>query len=122
MNEAQDRLYELGEMAWNGQKIVITNKGKPYLKLVAHPDGEPIQKRTGLGRLDQIKGDAWIASDLPETTEDIIEAFDGPLLNEGDGTRGIGADVNQTWVAPDLPETSEEIIEAFEGKWSNDSF
>ena len=38
LNEAQDKLYELGEMAWNGQEIVITRKGKPYLLLVTHSE------------------------------------------------------------------------------------
>ena len=83
LRRAVGLLDYLGKQAWlKGEEIFITNRGKPYLKLVAHPDGDPIQKRTGLGRLDQIKGDAWIASDLPETTEDIIEAFEGKYSND----------------------------------------
>lgn len=36
LNSAQSRLQELGELAWEGEEIVITRKGKPYLLLVAH--------------------------------------------------------------------------------------
>ena len=38
LNEAQTKLYELGKLAWEGQEIVITRKGKPYLLLVVHSD------------------------------------------------------------------------------------
>ena len=38
LNDAQTKLYELGTLAWEGQEIVITRKGKPYLLLVVHSD------------------------------------------------------------------------------------
>ena len=38
LSEASGKLYELGELAWAGQEIVITLKGKPYLLLVAHDE------------------------------------------------------------------------------------
>ncbi len=42
LSEAQAKLYELGELAWAGQEIVITRKGKPYLLLVTHnEDSDP---------------------------------------------------------------------------------
>ena len=42
LSEAQGKLYELGELAWAGQEVVITRKGKPYLLLVTHnEDSEP---------------------------------------------------------------------------------
>ena len=34
LNEAQAKLYEIGELAWAGEEIVITRKGKPYMLLV----------------------------------------------------------------------------------------
>ena len=56
LSEAQAKLYELGELAWAGQEIVITRKGKPYLLLVIHnedsePDSlaEPNAETTGQG-------------------------------------------------------------------------
>lgn len=86
LDRAVGLLDYLGRVAWrDGGEVVITNNGKPYLKLVAHPDGEPVVKMEGtrgIGRLDQIKGVAWTASDLPETTEDIIEAFEGKYSND----------------------------------------
>ena len=36
----QAKLYELGELAWAGQEIVITRKGKPYLLLVTHNEDQ----------------------------------------------------------------------------------
>ena len=56
LSEAQAKLYELGELAWAGQEIVITRKGKPYLLLVTHnensePDSlaKPNTETTGEG-------------------------------------------------------------------------
>ena len=36
MNEAKSQLSKLGEMAWNGETIVIEKAGKPYLDLIPH--------------------------------------------------------------------------------------
>ena len=86
LRRAVGLLDYLGRVVWqDGEEVVITNNGKPYLKLVAHPEGDPITKMEetrGIGRLDKIKGDIWTASDLPETTEDIIEAFEGKYSND----------------------------------------
>ena len=57
LNEAQAKLHELGKLAWDGQDIVITRKGKPYLLLVVHsgdnwPDS-PAHTETGIsGKID----------------------------------------------------------------------
>ena len=52
LNEAQARLQELSELAWSGQEIVITRKGKPYLLLVVHSEGDNtgsmVQTETGM--------------------------------------------------------------------------
>ena len=83
LNRAVGLLDYLGRMAWSsGEEIIITKKGKPYLKLLAHPEGSTPDKpeRTrGIG-LDQ--GKIWVASDLPETSEEIIEAFEGKWPND----------------------------------------
>ena len=36
MHEAKSRLSKLGELAWQGEEIVIANAGKPYLDLLPH--------------------------------------------------------------------------------------
>jgi len=36
MHEAKSQLSKLGEMAWNGETVVIAKAGKPYLDLIPH--------------------------------------------------------------------------------------
>ena len=36
MHEAKSQLSRLGELAWQGEEIVIAKAGKPYLDLVPH--------------------------------------------------------------------------------------
>ncbi|WP_108818162.1 type II toxin-antitoxin system Phd/YefM family antitoxin [Pseudovibrio sp. Alg231-02] len=36
MNEAQHSLCELGRRVWQGERVVITKTGEPYLELVSH--------------------------------------------------------------------------------------
>ena len=52
LDEAQAQLFGLGELAWSGQEIVITRKGKPYLLLVAHcgdgPAGPEVEMPEGI--------------------------------------------------------------------------
>ena len=88
LRRAVGLLDHLGKLAWlEGEEITITNKGKPYLKLIAHPDGDPsqaqrkpMQKGTrGIG-LEQTH--PWTASELPETSQEIIEAFEGKWSND----------------------------------------
>lgn len=71
MHEAKSRLSELGERAWNGDRIVIARAGKPYLDLLPHqaslPDRQP-------GRL---KGEIVLGADFDQTPRDIIDAFEG---------------------------------------------
>ena len=43
MYEAKSRLSKLGKLAWEGEEIIITEAGKPYLRLV--PYGERLKER-----------------------------------------------------------------------------
>ena len=93
LDRAVGLLDHLGRVAWrDGEEITITKGGKPYLKLMAHPDGEPIAKvegTRGIGRLDRIRADIqtnghsniWMAPDFDDDT-DIIEAFEGKYSND----------------------------------------
>ncbi len=47
LNEAQAKLFELGELAREGQEIVITREGKPYLLLVTHTEHCETESATG---------------------------------------------------------------------------
>ena len=89
LDRAVGLLDYLGKKVWkDGEEITITKRGKPYLKLVAHPDGDTGEKKPRLGRLDQIRadieagGNTWVAQDLPETTQEIIDAFEGKYSND----------------------------------------
>ena len=70
MHEAKSQLSKLGELAWEGEEVVIAKAGKPYLVLQPYRERRP---RT----LGSLEGQIWIAPDFDETPLDIIEAFEG---------------------------------------------
>ena len=89
LERAVGLLDYLGKKVWkDGEEITVTKEGRPYLKIVAHPDGDPGEKKPRLGRLDQIRadfkagGETWAAPDLPETSQEIIDAFEGKYSND----------------------------------------
>ena len=71
MREAKRQLSRLGELAWRGEKVIITKADKPYLDLTPHRAGE--QKR----RLGLLKGKIWISPDFDATPAAVIEEFEG---------------------------------------------
>ena len=71
MHEAKTRLSELGELVWQGEKVVIARAGKPYLDLLPHK--APRRKRKP-GRL---KGRIRIADDFDVTPSGLIDGFEG---------------------------------------------
>lgn len=71
MHEAKSRLSELGEMVWQGQKVVIAKAGKPYLDLLPH---QPERAPRVPGRY---KGLIVIDKDFDATTEELIAQFEG---------------------------------------------
>ena len=79
--QLDSNLYWLGEKAWEGTEIIILREGKPYLKLVPHPDGEPsgekLPRPFGL-----LKGLIWISPDFDEPDQEIIDAFEGKYAND----------------------------------------
>ena len=80
LSRAIGLLDSLGKKAWrDGEEITITKKGKPYLKLVAHPDGSSLDedKQGGTRGIGIAEGDLWVAPELPETSEEIMDAFEG---------------------------------------------
>ncbi len=69
MHAAKSQLSRLGELAWQGEKIVIAKAGKPYLDLVPHRGEER--------KLGALKGKIRIAPDFDETPPEVIDAFEG---------------------------------------------
>lgn len=70
MHEAKSQLSKLGEMAWNGEKIVIAKAGKPYLDLVPHKN-EREERKPG-----RLKGQIKMAPDFDATPQDVIDSFE----------------------------------------------
>ena len=70
MHEAKSRLSQLGDLAWSGERVVISRAGKPYLELI--PFRELKARKPGRFRA-KIK----MADDFDETAEDIIDLFEG---------------------------------------------
>jgi antitoxin (DNA-binding transcriptional repressor) of toxin-antitoxin stability system len=70
MHEAKSQLSRLGELAWQGEEIVIAKAGKPYLDLVPH------RGRRQPRKLGSLKGKIWVAPDFDQTPPEVIEAFE----------------------------------------------
>ena len=77
--QLDSNLYWLGERAWEGQEIVILREGKPYLKVIPHPDGEPSGEKLPRKLAGTAKGGScgFLQSILRSLTMEIIEAFEG---------------------------------------------
>ncbi len=83
LRQAVGLLDYLGKLAWlESEEIIITNRGKPYLKLIAHPDGSPVNELNGTRGIGLDKDRPWTAPELPETSQEIIEAFEGKWSND----------------------------------------
>ena len=71
MHEAKSRLSELGELVWQGHKVVIAKAGKPYLDLLPH---QPVRAPRVPGRY---KEQIIIGTDFDATPEALIAQFEG---------------------------------------------
>ncbi len=71
MDDAKSQLASLGELAWQGEEVVLTKAGEPYLKLT------PYRKPTGRREFGALKGQIWMAPDFDETDQDLIDAIYG---------------------------------------------
>ena len=69
IHAAKSQLAHLGELAWRGERIVITKGGNPYLALVPHRGSER--------KLGALKGKIWMAPDFDETPSELIRDFEG---------------------------------------------
>lgn len=73
LHEAKSQLLQLGARAWQGDRVVITKAGKPYLDLLPHID-TPRARKPG-----RLKGKIRMLADFDRSPEDIIEDFEGLL-------------------------------------------
>lgn len=70
MHEAKSRLSQLGELAWSGERVVISKAGKPYLELIPYK----AKKTRTPGRFN---GKIMLTDDFDQLDSDIIESFEG---------------------------------------------
>ncbi len=83
LRRATGLLDYLGRQAWlSGEEIIITKKGKPYLKLTAHPEGNPSEKERQPQRPVSVEGKIWISPEFFEEDMEIIEAFEGKYSDD----------------------------------------
>jgi antitoxin (DNA-binding transcriptional repressor) of toxin-antitoxin stability system len=74
MHEAKSQLSKLGDLAWQGETIVIAKAGKPYLDLIPHKTNK---KRTP----GNYKHCIQINDDFNDEDLEIIAAFEDDLLS-----------------------------------------
>ena len=76
MHEAKSQLSRLGELARQGERVIIAKAGKPHLELIPYREKKEPRKPGSL------KGQIWIGPDFEWTDEEIEEMFhaDDPLL------------------------------------------
>jgi antitoxin (DNA-binding transcriptional repressor) of toxin-antitoxin stability system len=72
MHEAKSQLSKLGDLAWQGETIVIAKSGKPYLDLVPHQANK--QRTPG-----KYKDSIQINDDFNDEDEALIAAFEGDI-------------------------------------------
>ncbi|WP_257264679.1 type II toxin-antitoxin system Phd/YefM family antitoxin [Endozoicomonas sp. ONNA2] len=75
MHEAKTRLSQLGEMAWRGERVIISRAGKPYLKLV--PYRERRTRKPGRYKDEVNQSDTAFGDSADGTDDDIVELFEG---------------------------------------------
>ena len=84
MDEAGSNLSELGELAWQGEEVIIAKAGKPFLRLTPYdvPQNDETEDEPKRRRLSgALKGQIWIAPDFDDTPEELIDLFyDGEIF------------------------------------------
>ena len=66
MHEAKSQLSRLGELAWQGEEVVICKAGKPWLNLI--PYRERLQEREPGG----LEGRIRMSRDFDDEDEELI--------------------------------------------------
>ena len=83
LRQAVGLLDYLGRVAWiDGGEVTITKDGKPYLKVIAHPEGELEDVHRKPIPVDLPEGKVWISPEYFEEDLEIIEAFEGKYSDD----------------------------------------
>ena len=80
MNKAKSKLAELGEVAWQGEEVIIAKAGKPFLRLAPYSVHGRQVDRTAEAKPRRLsgalKGHIWIAPDFDDPPEELIDRID----------------------------------------------
>lgn len=71
MHEAKTTLSRLVKAAQSGEEVLITQRGKPAVKL---QPVRPLPRKSLFGALE---GQIWMADDFDELPEDLLRGFEG---------------------------------------------
>ena len=74
MHEAKSQLSRLGELAHQGEEIVICKAGTPWLRLV------PYRERLEERKLGGLEGKIWMSEDFDAEDEELIDAFENSKI------------------------------------------
>lgn len=74
MHEAKSQLSKLGKLAWEGEEIIITEAGEPYLRLV------PYRARLKERKPGGLEGQIWMSPDFDKPDEELIEAIENSKI------------------------------------------
>ena len=71
MHEAKSQLSKLGDLALQGENVIIAKAGKPLFRLVPY---EPKTKMRTPGRFE---GQIKYSNDWNDTDQELIDSFEG---------------------------------------------
>ncbi|MGN6373731.1 MAG: type II toxin-antitoxin system Phd/YefM family antitoxin [Solirubrobacteraceae bacterium] len=71
MHEAKTTLSRLVKAAQSGEEVVITQRGKPAVRL------QPVRPLPRASLFGALEGEIWMADDFDELPEDVLGGFEG---------------------------------------------
>lgn len=74
MREAESQLWRLGRLAREGEEVVITRAGEPYLRL------EPYREHRGERKLGGYEGQFWMSPDFDDPIPELEEAIENSKI------------------------------------------
>ena len=80
MSEARTHFYELVRAAEGGEEVIITRRGRPYMKLVPLESGLVGQQPAALRKIGWAPGATAYGTDLDDDLTAMFEALNGDEL------------------------------------------
>ena len=81
MHEAKSQLSRLGELACQGERVIIAKAGKPYLDLIPYREGKQEPRKLGI-----LKDQGWPEPEYVKFTyEELVEVFGEDIIGPPGG-------------------------------------